>query len=207
MARSINYESTIAPESLQTLGTGPNAANLGKRNSTALALAFDTPSAPPEGDGGAPRSSALLELARRKMAEYTGENPMFPQYRRNFVPAAAAGGTLTEEYVGVRNKTMSPDEVNNLKLGTPYSPTIASPGVQHNLDPAGLASVASTVNGVVYSHEGGPLAVALDPDSASHQNRDTDQDVTNIGSVRRFKLGVGSGGADEVAARGQFSNT
>jgi hypothetical protein len=206
MPTRIEYESTIAPASIEVA-----AGTLGKRDSTALALAFDTPSAPPEGDGGAPRSTAteqraLLDLARRKMGEYTGSsgdpsgnNEMFPQYRRNFIPA---GGTLTEEYVGVRNKTMSPDEVRNLKLGTPYSPTIASPGVQHKLDPAGLASVPSTVNGITYA-AGTPLAEQLDPDSEMHRNRDATGAVDNVGQVRRFKIGVASGTSIENP-RGQF---
>jgi hypothetical protein len=206
MPTRIDYESTKAPNSIEV-----GAGKLGKRSDEAtLRSAFGTSTGE---DAGASRitnddQEHLLVTAKATMTTYEGGNPMFPQYRRNFVPALATpGATLSPEYTGVRNKTMGTTEINDLKLGTPYSPTIASPGAQNKLNPNNLASVASTVNGVVYSQEGGPLTVALDPDSASHQNRDTDQHVTNIGSVRRFKLGVGSGGADEVAARGQFSNT
>lgn len=206
MATRVNYESTLAPNSIEV-----GAGTLGKRSlEGTLGRAFGTSTGD---DADASRTTngnqlTLLNIAKTAMASYAGENPMFPQYRRNFIPASAApGATLSPEYTGVRNKTMGTTEISDLKLGTPYSPTIASPGAQNKLNPEGLTSVASTVNGVVYSQEGGPLNVALDPDSESHQNRDADQQVTNIGSVRRFKLGVGSGGADEVAARGQFPNT
>jgi len=221
MARSIDYESTKAPASLQTLGTGPNAANLGKRPSTDTALieAFDEPSrvdgAPRNTEGG---QLALLDIAKTKMAEYAGENPMFPQYRRSFEPGGTVG--LTEEYVAVRDKNTVVTGVGT-GLGTPYSPTIASPGAQNGINPSNLASIASNVNGLVAIGDKGqyvpssPDTLALDnPSGAVHQNVDSLGRVDGVapdakvtGTVRRFTLGVGSGGAStttEVAARGQF---
>jgi hypothetical protein len=192
MARSISYESTIAPASLQTLGTGPNAANLGKRNETGLANAFDEPSALDRGG-----EAELLRIARQKMAEYTGENPMFPQYRRDFVPAAAAGGTLTAEYAHVRDKN-TVDLGVGTGLGSAYSPTIASPGAQNGINPTNLASISSSINGAV-------IADFDNPNNAVHQNVG-DAIAGRVappggpppgatGQVRTFRLAVGSGGA------------
>ena len=202
MATRVNYESTTPPSTI-SVGTGPNAANLGKRSDTALGLAFDTPS----GVDGAPRNTeggqlALLRIAREKMAEYAGENEMFPQYRRSFDPAPVGG----PEYEAVRDKNTVTVGAGT-GLGTAYSPTVASPGAQKGIDPSDLASVASTINGAAI--------VPIDnPSDAVHQNVDSLGRVDGVaptekvtGTVRRFTLGVGSGGAGtitEVASRGQF---
>lgn len=202
MATRVNYEATTPPPTI-SVGTGPNAANLGKRSDTALGLAFDTPS----GVDGAPRNTeggqlALLRIAREKMAAYAGENEMFPQYRRSFDPAPVDG----PEYEAVRDKNTVTVGVGT-GLGTAYSPTVASPGAQNGIDPSNLASVASTVNGAAI--------VPIDnPSDAVHQNVDSLGRVDGVaptekvtGTVRRFTLGVGSGGAGtitEVVSRGQF---
>ena len=200
MPTRTNYESTIAPASFTTLGSGPNAANLGKRNERTLDEAFGTPN----GAGEVSRTTEgsqqeLLRIAQEKLSDYAGENPMFQEYRRNFVPA---GGTLTDEYVDPRNKNLSEEQIKALKLGTPYTPTIASPGAAAGIDPSALTSVASDINGVK------PDEAGLDnPASSVHQNTDETNEVSNIGKVRKFKLGVGSGasnGASPAAARGQF---
>lgn len=200
MPTRTNYESTIAPASYETLGTGPNAANLGKRNQTTLDNAFGAPN----GAGEVSRTTEgsqleLLRIAREKLSDYAGENPMFQEYRRDFVPA---GGTLTEEYVDPRNKNLSKEQIQALKLGTAYTPTIASPGAAAGIDPNALTSVSSDINGVKADEAG------LDnPASSVHQNTDETNEITNIGKVRKFKLGVGSGasnGSSIEAARGQF---
>lgn len=199
MPTRTNYESTTPPDSIST-GTGPNAANLGKRNNTTLDAAFGTPN----GVGEVSRTTEgsqqeLLRIAQQSLGNYAGENPMFPQYRRDFAPA---GGALTEEYVDPRNKNLSEEQVRTLKLGTPYTPTIASPGAAAGIDPSALTSVVSDINGVT------PDAAGLDnPAAPAHQNTDATNEVSNIGRVRRFKLGVGSGasnGASPATARGQF---
>lgn len=202
MARSIDYETTRAPTSFEVA-----AGNLGKRSDEdTLSRAFGTSTGD---DAGASRTTAgnqteLLNLAKAKMAEYTGENPMFPQYRRSFEPGGSVG--LTAEYVEVRDKNTVVTGVGT-GLGTAYSPTIASPGAQNKFDPSNLQSVASTANGAA--------VVSIDnPSDEVHQNVDSLGRVDGIaptekvtGTVRRFTLGVGSGGAStttEVAARGQF---
>lgn len=190
MATRVNYESTTAPLVMETIAAG----NLGKRNETGLAAAFDAPS---EGNNhGAPRNTTgpgggqaeLLRIAREKMAEYTGENQMFPQYRRNFVPAPDG-----PEYVAVRDKNTVVTGVGT-GLGSAYYPTIASPGAQNGINPTLLASVSSSINGAV-------IDVLDNPSIAVHQNvgdplagrtRASDGET---GQVRRFRLAVGSGGA------------
>lgn len=202
MPTRVNYEATTPPPVI-SVGTGPNATNLGKRSDVALANAFDNPS----GADGASRNTevgqaGLLRIAREKMAEYSGENEMFPQYRRSFDPAPIGG----PEYEAVRDKDTVSVGVGT-GLGTAYSPTVASPGAQNGIDPSNLASVPSTVNGAV--------AVPIDnPSNVVHQNVDSLGRVDGVaptekvtGTVRRFTLGVGSGGAGtitEAASRGQF---
>ena len=215
MARSINYETTTPPPVI-SLGTGPNAANLGKRSDIALGLAFDKPSAAADGvDDGASRNTEggqveLLRIARDKMGE-AGGNPMFPQYRRSFIPG---GESLADEYVAVRDKNTVTVGVGT-GLGSAYSPTIASPGAQNGINPNNLASVASSVNGVVTIGDLGevtstPDTLALDnPSGAVHQNVGDaiDGRPGETGQVRRFRLAVGSGGAGAItpaASRGQF---
>lgn len=191
------YESTVSPEPRNFSADGASAT-LGVSNTTGIANAFI-------GGVGATsdaQQQALID-ARRIMdrAEDHGENLMFPQYRRNFIPANKTlteedGGTLTEEYKNVRNKTMSPADVAAAKLGTAYTPTVASPGVGHGIDPVALRSVSSVTTQVLAT---GP--VDLDnPSAEAHQN--SGQGAS--GAVRRFKLGVGSGLGNPAEPRGQF---
>jgi len=194
MPTRTNYESTFAPPSL-TYSVG----NLGRRSDeVTLGNAYDTPS----GDAGASRTTenqqtTLLNLAKATMGTYNGENDMFPQYRRNFIPS---GGSLTEEYVDVRDKNTVTVGVGT-GLGSQYSPTIASPGAAAGINPTALASVSSSINGAV-------IDVLDNPSNVAHQNIDSVGGVTT-GTVRRFTLGVGSGGGSTgtptvAGARGQF---
>jgi hypothetical protein len=187
MATRVNYESTEAPPVMDTIAAG----SLGKRNEAGLAAAFDGPS---EGTRhGAPRNTndnrlQLISIAREKMAEYDGGNQMFPQYRRNFVPAPDG-----PEYVAVRDKNTVSVGVGT-GLGSAYSPTIASPGAQNGINPTTLASISSSINGAV-------IDVLDNPSIAVHQNVGdaitgrTGERVGETGQVRRFRLAVGSGGA------------
>lgn len=206
MATRTDYETTTPPASMN-VGTGLNATYLGKRNDAGLIDAFDTPS----GAAGAPRNTLdgqreLLRVAKEKMEAYNGENAMFPQYRRSFEPQAVAGGSLDPEYVAVRDKSTVTVGVGT-GLGTPYSPTIASPGEAAGINPANLAVVSSSINGAVPEPFDNPSVEV-------HQNVDSLGRVDGVapnekvtGKVRRFTLGVGSGGSGtptEQRARGQF---
>lgn len=194
------YESTISPATRPNYGLGGQAAGtLGVRDETGLQNAFI-------GGVGVTNESqqTALTTARETLdrPEDNGENPMFPQYRRNFVPA---GGTLTEEYVEPRVKPidLSPEEANRLKLGTAYTPTIASPGEGNGIDANALRSVKSEATQVLQT---GPINKD-NPANAEHQNTADDNSVLNVGAVRRFKLGVGSGAstvASPDGSRGQF---
>lgn len=196
------YESTTPPASMN-VGTG----NLGKRNDAGLAAAFDTPS----GAAGVPRNTPdgqreLLRVAKEKMEAYDGENDMFKLYRRNFIPEDREGGTLPEEYVAVRNKnTVSTG--TGTGLGTAYSPTIASPGVANGVSPANLESVAGNSSAVLVeaTGDGGPNSY-YNPSDEAHTNRSS-EGTTDVGTVRRFKLGIASStvtSLDPITNRGQF---
>lgn len=193
------YESTVSPALRPGYGTGTAAGTLGVRNEAGLEAAFV---------GGVgisgPSQQAALTNARAILdrPEDNEQNPMFKQYRRNFVPA---GGSLTEEYVEPRVKPidLSEEERNRLKLGNAYTPTIDSPGEGNGIDPNALGSVQSKATQVLLA---GPVNKD-NPANAEHQNTDSTNAVNNVGGVRRFKLGVGSGaatGASPEAARGQF---
>jgi len=202
MPTRVNYESTISPDA-RSYGTPGAPETLGKRADTGLQTAFIGGF----GNGSNPTQQAALENARKVLAgevkeDFTGpdKNQMFPQYRRNFQPAADS-----PEYENPRNKPidLSEEERNELKLGNAYTPTIASPGEGNGIDPTKLKSIPSEATLVLRA---GPLNKD-NPADASHQNTDKEPSISNIGKVRRFTLGVGSGanaGTSPEAARGQF---
>jgi hypothetical protein len=195
------YESTVSPPARPGYGAdGQAAGTLGVRDEVGLQAAFI---------GGVGVTSeaqqtalttarAVMDSAADFPSSGDGANPMFPQYRRNFSPV---GGSLTAEYIDPRDKTLEQPDLDALRLGNAYTPTIASPGVGHGIDATALRSVTSQATQVLRN---GP--VALDnPTAAAHQNTDSDAQVTNVGTVRRFKLGVGSGASTAPdGGRGQF---
>jgi hypothetical protein len=188
------YESTVSPPS-RTYGEGIQASGtLGVRDEVNLRDAFS------DGPIAATDDSAL-ERARNIMnSPDVSDNEMFPQYRRNFIPAG--GERLTEEYVNVRDKNTVVVGTGT-GLGNAYTPTIASPGEGNGIDATRLRSVTSKATQVL---ETGPVGKD-NPVAAEHQNTDSTNAVTNIGQVRRFKLGVGSGATTAGTpdgSRGQF---
>jgi hypothetical protein len=196
---TIKYESTEAPTARTGYGTGAKAGTLGVRSPDAtLDAAY--------GQSTDPNSGALTTEGKRiaveasavaALADYNGENPMFPQYRRNFVPA---GGTLTAEYQNPRNKDLSAEEIKTLKLGTAYTPTIASPGVENGVDPNGLRSVRSTATNILANevdNDGVVTVKEYNPAAPVHSNTSERGTVDNVGTVRKFKLGIGSGAGAE----------
>lgn len=201
------YESNITPrEQRNYFGAG----TLGRRDDTGLSLAFIGGSGVTETD-----QKAYLQEARLILAEYpgtgeTGSNPMFPQYRRNFIPE---GGTLTEEYVNPRDKN-SVTTGTGTGLGTAYTPTTASPGAGNGINPTVLRSVQSTATKVLIAlKEDGPLEND-NPAAPQHQNTSGDPtmgQIDNAGKVRRFQLGVGSGAglasSGVGSVRAQFPRT
>lgn len=199
------YESNVSPPSRTGYGTGPAAGTLGVRNQTSLQAAFIGSPITAE------QQRVALEEARALMARpedfatpgANGQNPDFPQYARNFTPTGPQA--TSPEYVEPRVKPidLSEEERNRLKLGNAFTPTIASPGEGNGVDPNALRGILSTSTQVL---QAGP--VNLDnPANEAHSNTDALTRVTNVGAVRRFKLGVGSGatnGTSPEAARGQF---
>lgn len=110
-----------------------------------------------------------------------GINDMFPMYRRNFNPDPAAGNI----YDNPREKHTTPTGPAGLPA-TPYSPNVAVPGVAGLTSPSDITRVST---GTI------PLATnqqPTDPNDSSYQNLDSTNHIDNIGSARRFRLGVGS---------------
>lgn len=191
------HESTVSPPTRHFAGPG-SSAHLGVRDDVGLQEAFIDAAITNDAQQDA------LTYARNLMSrpEDDGANPMFPEYRRNFLPAAPAGGSLSEEYVDPRNK----DSVvvgPGTGLGNAYTPTIASPGEGHGIDPTALRSVQSKATLVL---ENGPTPLD-NPADKTHMNTDKNNEVLTTGTVRKFRLGVGSGasmGSSMQTARGEF---
>lgn len=188
------YESAIPPESI-----GVADSRLGKRSADdVLRNAFNRPSE-------AAVAEELLTISITALNEYSGENPMFQEYRRNFIPESAT--TLPEAYRDVRNKNSVQTGLGT-GLGTAYSPTIASPGVAEGVSPTNLRSVSGNSSAVLVEATGatGPNPL-YNPSNEAHTNRSSEGEIINVGKVRRFKLGIVSSTTttlDENSNRGQF---
>jgi len=192
------YESTEAPTGRRVYGAG----TLGQRDSAGLAAAFTRPPLP----SGVSDALTYAIQNMENIGTGTGEEPnlMFPQYRRNFVPA---GGTLTQEYVLVRDKTTVTPAAGT-GLGTAYSPTIASPGEGEGINPARLRFVAGAVTAVLLdaTDSNGPNPL-YNPTNEAHKTRSDAGSIDNTGGVRRFKLGIASSTQTTLTEnnnRGQF---
>lgn len=155
----------------------PGAANpnLGTRDQTGLANAFGTSPIIRNHYG---ESDAAVAFQ-----QYSGENEDFAHYSRSFVPA---GGVPEELYTNVRAKNLTDADVAAAKLGTPYSPTVGSPGAGNGFDPNSLPDVAGLVPAAAQPS-------TLNPRDAAYQNYGTGGgDIGTAGPARIFKLGVGS---------------
>ena len=188
------FESTVSPPSRPGYATpGSTAAGtLGVRADLGLQDAFIGG----VGTTGEAQQAALTE-ARAIMdreADFAGPdaNPLFPEYRRNFHPASTA-----EAYASPRDKS-DVATIDGTGLGTPYTPTIASPGESEGISPTNLRSVRSKATQVNKL----PLNDLDNPANPQHQNN---PDQPLVGTVRRFILGVGStAGLEPADARAQF---
>ena len=201
------YESNVSPPS-RPFGTGPAAGTLGIRNQTSLQAAFIGSAITAE------QQRVALEDARALMVRPEdfatpgagGQNPDFPQYSRDFIPKGPQA--TSPEYTDPRVKpnVLTEEERNTLKLGNAFTPTIASPGEGNGVNPNALRGILSTSTQVLQVLEQG--AAPLDnPANEAHRNTDALTRVTNVGAVRRFRIGVGSGattGTSPEGARGQF---
>lgn len=170
-----NYATAGVPDAPPPGSTSAANPNLGKRDQTGLQNAFATS---PILNG-----RYNLEMAGNTFDTYTGENTDFPMYRRNFQPE----GSSLPEYQDGRSKNLSNSEIQDKKLGTAFSPTTASPGAGNGFNYGNLAA-GDAVKGLV------PAAAdpsTLNPTESQYQNRGADP-ATTTGTVRTFKLGVGS---------------
>lgn len=170
-----NYAAAGLPANPPPGGSSAANPSLGSRNQAGLQRAFS--SSPLYGTQG-----YTIEAAGEIFARYAGENSDFAMYRRNFVPE----GDSRAEYVDVRTK----DGVNiqAAKLGTAFSPTVASPGAGNGFDYNALGA-GENYRGLVPARAG---ETAINPIDSSYQNLDSRTEITNIGRVRTFSLGIGS---------------
>lgn len=181
MPRSTNEQFLSNPQ----FGNRDYAAGyLGKRDHTGLQAAFvDSPILNGEYD---------FAAAGRALVAYTGQNTDFPYYRRDFIPQDGASDPSDPLYQGVRNKfSLTPVEIAENKLGTRWSPTIASPGVGNGADPNALRSVAGLLPAEVLEESS---QIARNPSNTIYTNLDDTgaPDPARVGTLRVFKLGVGS---------------
>lgn len=161
----------------------------GNRDQTGLQEAFAT-SPILNGDYNEEKAAAAFEghgvtLGGAPLDD-NGANPDFKYYRRNFIPQDGSSEPSDPAYQSPRDKNHVDVEGN--KLGTAYSPTIASPGEGQGANPYVLRSVSGRL----------PLAVdtqaerdALNPPNLINIGSDT-VGSENVGKVRKFRLGVGS---------------
>lgn len=189
MTHSTNEQFLSNPQ----FGTRDYAAgNLGKRDHTGLQAAFvDSPILNGEYD---------FAAAGRAMVAYTGQNNDFPYYRRDFIPQDGDGAPSDPTYQGVRDKfSLTPEEIAANKLGSRWSPTIASPGVGHGADPNALRSVPGLLPAEVIEESS---QIARNPSNTVYTNTDNTlaAEPRRVGTLRVFKLGVGSTvGNDRIA--------
>lgn len=209
------YESTYNPTGPRNYaGNEPGAAaTLGKRDEAGLQAAFiggvGTTSTDQENALVNARNImnrlALQNPSEGLTADTAEQNEMFPQYRRNFIPV----GDSAAEYTDVRDKNSVTTGVGT-GLGTAYSPTIASPGVGEGVNPTNLRSVPGEATLILKeaASAAGPNPL-YNPSNVAHTNRSSEGLVTDVGGVRRFKLGIASSTQTSLEVnsnRGQFPN-
>jgi len=161
-----------ASAGLTTAGANPN---LGKRDQTGLQAAFAT--------SPVLQSQYTADTAREVFQEYSGENTEFAMYRRDFMPQ----GDSREEYQSPRDKTLTDEQIQAAKIGTAFSPTTASPGAGNGFNYTALRA-GEAVRGLIPAAAGD---TAVNPANEVYKNRGADP-ATTTGTVRTFKLGVGS---------------
>lgn len=150
--------------------------NLGRRDQTGLQAAFTTS---PVLNG-----HYTSEDAAKTFQSYNGENPEIQMYRRDFMPK----GDSRDEYQSPKDKTLTAEQIKAAKLGTAFSPTTASPGAGNGFNYTALAA-GESVRGLVPAAAGD---TAVNPANEVYKNIGTTGDTTTTGTVRTFKLGVGS---------------
>ena len=193
------YESTISPPA-RDFSTPGRSSTLGQRQEEGLRRAFIGGVGTTDTDQKDALGNARLVMLGQVKLDFTGpdKNPLFPQYRRDFKPA---GEGLTDEYKDPRDKN-SVEVRDGTGLGTPYTPTIASPGEENGISPTNLRSVPSQATQIL---KDGPVDLIDNPANDSHRNRTADG-VLSAGKVRLFKLGVASSPTtvEPIPSRGQF---
>ena len=169
------------------------AGYLGKRDHAGLQAAFV--------DSEILNGKYDFAAAGAAMVAYAGENTDFPYYRRNFIPQDSGAEPSDVTYMGVRDKsTLTKEDIEANHLGSAWSPTIASPGVNNGLDAKALRSVPGLLPAEVVTPESQALR---NPANAIYTNMDDTgaNERRNVGTLRVFRLGVGSAAGNERLPR------
>jgi hypothetical protein len=151
---------------------------LGRRDNASLSRGF----------AGSPILSNRYTItnASQVFQEYAGENLQFVEYRRDFKPDGSAG----VDYQAVRDKKQTRTGAYGAPA-TPYTPNIASPIVPERTifsDYNQLDDVETGLNQTQKSRISNDSS--LNP--RTFVNSDSYGQSTNVGQVRRFRLGIGS---------------
>ena len=184
MPRSTNEQFLANPQfGTRDYGRGGNPS-LGRRDHAGLQAAFI--------DSEILNGRYDFAAAGAAMVAYAGENTDFPYYRRDFIPQDIDAEPSDPTYRGVRDKfSLTPDDIIANRLGSRWSPTIASPGVGNGADPNQLRSVQGLLPAEVIEESS---QIARNPANAIYTNLDDTGSPTRsrVGTLRVFKLGVGS---------------
>jgi hypothetical protein len=193
MPRSTNEQFLSNPQfGTRDYGRGGNPS-LGRRDHDGLQAAFV--------DSEILNGKYDFAAAGRAMVAYAGENTDFPYYRRNFIPQSGDGEPSDVTYMGVRDKsTLTKEDIIANHLGSAWSPTIASPGVNNGLDANALRSVPGLLPAEVVTPESQALR---NPSNTRYTNMDNTgaNERKNVGTLRVFRLGVGSAAGNERLPR------
>lgn len=154
---------------------------LGRRDNASLARGF----------AGSPVLSNRYTItnASQVFQEYVGENLQFMEYRRDFKPDPSAG----VEYQAVRDKAMTTGYLHGGRgtPATPFSPNIASPVVPEGTIFSDYNQLGDVETGLNQTQKN-----RISSDSSLNPrtfvNSDSYGQSTNVGQVRRFRLGIGS---------------
>lgn len=178
------YETSDPTECPRRDYGGPSGEGMaGQRNDVSLKAAFKNSPIYRQ------TATPFYNEAKNKFSTYNGENVSsgLRMYRRDFQPNPEGG----VEYRAVRDKTTTQIGATGLPA-TPFSPNIASPNVPEGTLFIGASQITDVVSGIGATVLTTKLA-ELNPTNTIFQNLDSIQHSNDIGGVRRFVLGIGSG--------------
>lgn len=178
-----NYATAGLPDNPSPGSTSAANPQLGRASST-LPTSFATSPI----HGARYTSAVAREVYETVTTVANDTNPDFRMYKRDFRPV----GSSNPLYTNPRDKNIDDSELKRLKLGTPFSPTVASPGAGNGVNP--VMPAGRDHKGLIPQEapqNSGQEQERLNPTLSQYQNLG-EIPRTQVGSVRTFTLGVGS---------------